>query len=387
MRRISIVVNSSLAKRQFLCTPLFDILRSDPKNEITIFAQPKDFSEKINFKGIKIRTYEGLLWLRKLGIKRSSIVFFAYIILGIKKSDIIILISWMDEELTAVLKLAKKFGIPTLFIQEGMLNAWEKYLVDIYPTKILAWGEAARSAYIERGIAPERIEVTGQPRFDWYYKLKKNDVFSKINGKKTLLYATQPLWKEPVKFENGEDIIIKTFDIIYNTCRKLDLQLVCKLHPSDKPDYYRKDDVIILEETGLSPKNYKKWYCNTGYDPSIDDIKRLGYILLASDIVVTMFSTVGLEALILNKPVIFLDIAGFVKKDSVSRVLTKKASNFFVNNKEDFESAVIKYLENPHIYDDFMKKVVYDFAYKQDGKASERVVLAIEGLLSKNARA
>ena len=381
MRKISLIVNSSLAKRQFLCTPVLDILKNNPKNEIIIFTQPKKILKTTVPGRIKVCSYQNFLWLRKIGISRSMVVFWAYVILGIKKSDIIILTNWIDQELIEILRLARKKNIPTLFIQEGMGNPWENYLTDIYPDKLLVWGDVAKKAYIERGISFDSIEVTGQPRFDWYSKLEKKEVFTKVNNKKTLLYATQPLWKEPKRFNDGENIVKKTFDMILNVCKKLDLQLVCKLHPSDRPDFYARDGVIILEETGSKSENYKKWYCNTGYDPEIDDIKRLGHILLSSDIVVTMFSTVGLEAMILNRPVIFLDIAGYSQKEPVSRALFESAKFFFVDTESKFEEMVKMYLEKPEIYRDLEKKVVYNFAYIQDGKASERVVLAIEGLL------
>jgi len=373
MRKISIIINNALAKREILCTPLFDILRNNPENEITIFTQPRDFIKTHHVKGVKIHSYQYLLWLRKIGVKRFSIVFWAYRIFGIAKSDIIIVASWIDMELIRVIKLAQRLGTPVLFLQEGIGNPWESYPVDIYPDKLLVWSDIAKAAYIKRGIEPERIVVTGQPRLDWYAKPHENDGFSKAKGKKALLYATQPLWKEPKRFIDGAGIVEKTFDIVYRVSRKLDLQLVCKLHPSDKPDFYKREGVMILEETGTDPKNYKKWYCNTGFDPGVDDMKRLRDIILSSDLVVTMFSTVGLEAMIAGKPVIFLDIANYAKKEPVSRSLAENASFAFASSEEQFEGLVVKYINNPGVDKDKRDSAVYSLAYKQDGIASQRI--------------
>lgn len=385
MRKISFIINSSLAKRQFLCTPLFDILRNNPENKITIFAQPKLKVQSGRYDNVRVYSYQKLLWLRRFGFKRSQVVFLAYKLYGIGKCNLIVLFNWIDDEFVNILKASDKSNIPTLFIQEGLGNSWENYRTAIYPSKLTVWGEAAKKEYIKRGIASDRIVITGQPRFDYYYGLEKSNVFSGVSGKKILLYATQPLWKELSRFSEGEKVVKDTFDIVYRICQKLNLQLACKLHPSDKPDFYNRDGVIIVEETGSKSDNYKKWYCNTGYDPEVDDIKRLGYILLSSDIVVTMFSTVGLEAMILNRPVIFLDIAGYSRKEPVSRALFESAKFSFVDTETKFEEMVKMYLEKPEIHRDLEKKVVYDFAYMQDGKASERVVSAIEGLLSENA--
>ncbi len=382
MRRISIIVNNALAKRQFLCTPLFDILKSNPQNNITIFTQPSRLSKKFNSDNVRICSYQNFLWLRKLGFRRSSIVFWAFKLLGIKKSDVIILASWIDEELVKVLKLTSQLNIPTLFVQEGMGNPWESYSTAIYPTKLAVWGDVAKNAYINRGISPDRITVTGQPRFDLYHGFDRKMDFSKKDTRKNILYVTQPLWKEPEKFPDGKNVIVKTFDIIYCAAKELKLQLVCKLHPSDKEDFYKKDDVFILKDKAVSPKNYLKWYCNTGYDPNSEDMRELGCILLSSDVIVTVFSTVGLEGMMLNKPVIFLDIANYAEKEPVSKSLTEKAGFALASNKEEFIKLINRYLVNPDIDVDVRNKFVYDFAFKQDGNTSKRVADLIDGMLS-----
>ena len=50
-------------------------------------------------------------------------------------------------------------------------------------------------------------------------------------------------------------------------------------------------------------------------------------------------------------------------------------------NKEDFCHILKRYLEDPNVDAKQRKQVIFDFAYKQDGKASQRIADVIEEIL------
>jgi len=360
MKRISIIANVALSTRQFLRTPIFELLKNNPNNYITVYTLAKRLAKEFKSSNVKVRSSKYLI--------------------GIKKSDIILLSEWSRPTSKSVLEMSKKKGIPVLAIQEGADSSLGGYPIDVYPTKIAVWGDVSKQFYIKRGIAPERITVTGQPRFDWYYKFEKTKLFSEY--KKVLLYSTQPLWRSPQTYPEAKELITRQHNIIYEICQSFGLQLVCKLHPSDDPNLYERKGVIILEDTGISPKNYIREYCNTGYDPKVEDLKKLGQILYSADIATTIFSATGLEAFILNKPTIFFDTESIHQRREYNKYLAGKVRFTLATSKEEFALLVKKYLNDPEADSEKRKKVVYDFTYKQDGKASERVVNEIEKLLS-----
>lgn len=358
-KRISIILNQALAARFYLRTPVFDILRSDKDNLITLYTPAKKLKEEFMAANVRVR-----------GCR---------LLLGLKQSDIIILPEWHTDESRRILEMAVRWGIKTFFAQAGPAHPSAGYKADLYPDRICAWGDMAVKMYQDKGVGPGRIRVTGSPRFDIYHNFKAKRLFS--SDKKILLFATQAIWQSAEHHPGARKVIVEQLDVMRKACDELSVQLVCKLHPSDDPALYKKEGVIVLEDTGVSKANYVRGYCSTGYNPSEGDLKNLADIISSCDVAVTLFSTAGLEAMILGKPVIFFDSAGFYKTFEANRVFIEKCAFALAENKKEFIRLFKKYMDNPDADSDKRRQVVFDCAYKQDGQASRRVVDAIEELL------
>src|SRR3989338_2562458 len=184
-KRIAIIANQALAGRLFLRTPIFDILRSDPDNFINIYTPAKRLKKELGFKNVRVRGCKFLF--------------------GLKDSDVIILPEWHTDASRKVLQKADRWKIPTIFVQAGPAQPSAGFRIDLYPSKICVWGELARQMYIKRGIDPERIIITGSPRFDLYCGFKAKRLFG--SDKKILLFATQAIWQSPEHHPGAREVI------------------------------------------------------------------------------------------------------------------------------------------------------------------------------------
>lgn len=201
----------------------------------------------------------------------------------------------------------------------------------------------------------KKVVVTGQPRFD--NLTRANEVFDKNKicrklrlaiDKKILLWATQThaLPNE----ENRENI-----SAVYHAANSLDnVRLVIKLHPAEQ------------QEASL----YKQ---NNSYVPLVvKGNKNISELLYICDVLITKSSTTTIEAAILNKPIIILNLSE--KPNHVPYV--EKGVALGVYNKEDLVSTIKDALYKEEVRKKLAKareKFIYENAYLQDGRASERV--------------
>lgn len=224
----------------------------------------------------------------------------------------------------------------------------------------------AKDAHISMGAPADKIFVTGQPRFDliWQTKMDKEQIMSQLGvpeNKGIVVLATQPLgtlWRQGDREEFVEAVASAMSEFP-------EKQLVIKLHPGEKIEEYREMLAGIDNEAII---------CQ-----SID----LYGLLRACDLLMTAHSTVALEAMILNKPVITINLTG--KPDVMP--YAESGAALGVYKKEDLALAIRKALYDPEVRKDLQRnreKFVYEHAYKLDGKASKRVAKLIVQLVEES---
>jgi glycosyltransferase involved in cell wall biosynthesis len=214
----------------------------------------------------------------------------------------------------------------------------------------------AKDAHINMGAPADKIFVTGQPRFDLIglAKTDKRKIIAELGipeNKGIIVLATQPLgtlWTE----KDREEFI----STVVNALREFpEKQLVIKLHPGEKLEEYQK----MLAEMD----DNKAIVCQ-----SID----LYGLLRACDILMTVHSTVALEAMILDKPVIILNLAG--RPDAMP--YAQRGPALGVYKKEDLVPMIRKALHDPEVGKELKERrerFVSEHAYKLDGQATKRV--------------
>lgn len=249
---------------------------------------------------------------------------------------------------------ANKNNIPSFAIQHGIITLGssayfipskdEKYV----PYKTFVWGEEFKKTLIYNSNVynENNVEVVGQLRTDYLFeKLKYNNI-SNDNTTIKILYATQSI----------EDLTYEATEILFKSLQKMNKKysLVIKLHPNDT---YEKiyNDLI---------KKYNIKNVEITRDMDIYDA------IIWSDVVISVHSTVNLEAAILNKSSIcillnkYWDEGNFVKDD-----ISLGAKNY---------EELRMFLENIDKYKLNNENTIKRYFHKIDGCVSERIINTID---------
>ena len=260
-----------------------------------------------------------------------------------------------------VIKFAKRQNIPIILLQHGLIpnNSISTFLrsFPVYHSKYLVWGNPVLKFNIENGAQRSKIEVLGAPFYDKIFN-KKIPSYTELDN--FILFATdfQALHKigqiTVEKMKEYEMII----NSVYNAVMKHNKKLVIRPHPL-------KDigEVQIAKE--LDPK------IKVVVGGSI-----LPLIKSSSLVVVTDVSSVIVEAMALNKPVISIRIKPEVDDDF------SNPNACLRTNIEDFENNLSKILENEQFRNLLLKKqkIFLDENIANQGSASINLIKFLDSL-------
>lgn len=292
-------------------------------------------------------------------------------ILGVKKPNFVLGIHAYRSVERTFFEVAKRKRIPTMLIHHAVVGE-TTYTDFSVADRVAVHGEGMKRVLTRHGLAEDKMVVIGNPAWDGMIGQSKTstknecmEYLSNLVGvdpnKKLVVFTTQaanPMTKSILK--NMIKVIQKNFD----------MQLLIKLHPAESMDSY--DEVL---DGGGEDGN------------SISVIKDVDLFktLCASDLVITISSTTALEAMILDTPVLIVNF----RKGSDPVPYAESGAALRVYNESDLEAGIKKALYDEEIREKLKKarkKFVYDYAYIQDGKATERVVNLIGKMIEESKR-
>jgi UDP-N-acetylglucosamine:LPS N-acetylglucosamine transferase len=290
---------------------------------------------------------------------------------NIKKPNFVLGIHAYRSVERAFFEVAKKKSIPTMLIYHAIIP--ETLYTDFsVANRVAVHGEGMKRILMRQGLSEDKMIVTGNPVWD---KLVRESKSLTKNGCKEYLsdLACVNPNKKLIVFTTGGGIdmdkrILK--NLIEIIQKNSDIQLLVKLHPAERLDYY--DEVLERAKERV------------GNIPVIRDVD-LHKTLCASDLVITIYSTTALESMILDKPVL---IVNFEKgPDRVPYVRSGAALGVY--DEKDLEEGIKKALYDREIREKLekaRKDFVYDYSYIQDGKATERVVNLITRMIEEKRK-
>ena len=277
-----------------------------------------------------------------------------------EKPDVVVTIDDRSPFGKTVNVISKSLGVPTLMVQHGIVADHPIY-GPICSDKMAVFGHAFKDALVKRGVNPDDIVVTGQPRFDVLVNTKydKKWIYEKLNlnGEKGLIvFASTDLPDDEKELTVRElCAAMKQFP---------DKQLVIKPHPSD-------DGAMFVD-----------LLCKFNLDAIVVH-DYLYELLSACDLLITTWSTVGLEAMILDKPIIVInlmnrpDMTSYVERGAAIEVNMPNALSGIIGQIL-YDGDTIQRIKEGR------NKYILDYTYRSDGKASERVAKLIEMMVGSN---
>ncbi|MGD0784523.1 MAG: CDP-glycerol glycerophosphotransferase family protein [Sedimentisphaerales bacterium] len=213
-----------------------------------------------------------------------------------KEKDIkcVISPSSVAPEARSILKQASAMGISTAEIQHGVTK-WAPSYLPVVADAVLVWGKMTKDWYLRHGVESNRIFITGRITST----RKKNtgididNLRRKLNlpyEKKIILVATQPvICIDSLTRLKGNIPIIQA--IVDELVELENIMLVVKLHPAERLSDY---DNVRAGHSNILITKYG----------DAQDYLELCDILIVGD------SSIAVDAMIKNKPVIYVNFDG-----------------------------------------------------------------------------
>ena len=290
---------------------------------------------------------------------------------------------------------AKGLGIPTVTSIVGFDNPFTKGFrprLDRY----LVWNEAMRDALLrlEPDLPPSSIAMTGTPQFDFHCQQELRWDRGKTlrslgipGGQRYFLYAAN----HPVHTPDEVALLRTLVDRLSDDEALAHHWMVVRLHPLDTSGRWQAingylDRVVVSHP--FNPPCVERWWSVS----SLDDQGLLVNSLLHADACISFASTIALDAAILDRPIIALELSGeescpkgmFFSAYSLEhyRPLVESGGISLAHNWEDVVKLLRQAVVNPEKGRDARREMVRSVCGQVDGRAAERVAESVHGFVT-----
>lgn len=265
----------------------------------------------------------------------------------------------MLENLASTFSRKKK--IPSFAILPGagdplpFLSDW------FHADKIFVHGIDGLDTMLAMNYEKNRIIVTGNPKYDFMMKVStknsKNLLHKKYGIEKDckLLVVGMSRWHQ--KDEIWMSNLIKF-------CNKNNFRIVIKIHPIYKTAQHEKSG----QKIDFIKKSCRIFKYLITYDVELD------ILLSAADLVITDYSNLGIESLLLEKPLLIVNFTNEDYEDYES--FNREGASTYIDDYNKLENIVKEILEGKDYLiklREAYKKVSKRYNYLNDGKASDRI--------------
>lgn len=198
-------------------------------------------------------------------------------------SSVVVVCPGRPMRSTLLVAAARSVNRRTIEIQSGTIAKTRRFVAP-QADKVLVMDEESRETYAHLG-RTDGVEIVGSIRLDYdldkYRSISRDDAREKIGfppDRDLWTLASQPI---------GVDAMRQIAAVVFEAARRCGASVMVKMHPNETPDYER-----AYLEVGKRCKG-----ANIIVERKISSV----LAAIASDMVLTHFSTVGIEAFALNK--------------------------------------------------------------------------------------
>lgn len=304
-----------------------------------------------------------------------------------------------------MLYAARREGVATMIHLLSWDNITSKGIFPVVPDYFIAWGEIMYEelkAYY--GLPDEQIHICGVPHFDQHIQVKAHPTYEKNVAdlrldpdKPYLFFAMSSPRFAPREIDVVEWLSarIKAGDF------GPDLQLIVRPHPQNVQGsladlrWLKRLDALQHERTVVDYPRLAD--SKIRWSMKEEDMQHLSNLLAGCAICLNSGSTVSIDALQFDKPVLLTSFDGdrqLYYWRSVRRLADYTHQKKFielggaevVRSYADLKQSIMKYLKNPDLNAAQRRNALLRECYRNDGRSTERAVQAVNTVLNELAR-
>lgn len=295
----------------------------------------------------------------------------------------------------SLLKAAKKEGANTAIHLLSWDNITCKGRFPETATEYLVWGPIMKEELQQYyGVPEKNIHETGVPHFDLHYRVK-NEPFNETSITELGLNADKPY----LFFAMSSPYFApREIDIVEHLARWIqaakwgDLQLVVRPHPQNVQGEMTDTDWLsrleAIEGHGVAVDYPRLNKSKINWSMEIGDMFRLSRLITGCAVSLNSGSTVSIDALMHDKPVIITAFDGDDQLEwwrSAKRLiefphlkkLIAEGGVYVVSDYSEMQNAIRSYLLNSSLHSENRRKTINKEVMEADGNATERVVNVI----------
>lgn len=305
-------------------------------------------------------------FLQQLSFKNNKITKGYQEVLKKEKLDILFFTHQRPPFIAPLAYLAEKLKIKTCSFIFSWDNLASKGRMAAHFDYFLVWSDLMKQELQQFYVIKNAndVEVVGTPQFEPYvlekYELGKADFYQVFNldtDKKTICFSCGD-----ISTSRNDELYIQIIAQAIIEKKIESVNFIVRTSPAEDPVRFQS----LAKQFPFIKWNYPKWHLSrVGHQeawsqriPSIEDIKELRSILAYSDLNINMLSTMSLDFMQFDKPVInpvfgneangLYNDQRFLKYDHIKNVIESKATKI-VKNQEELVIAISNYLENPEM--------------------------------------
>lgn len=313
------------------------------------------------------------------------------------RPDAVFLANLFDDVEIALLREARRCGIPTV----ALINSWDKltarYAVRLLPDKLVVFNQIVKQEAMDFADMPEdRIMVAGVPQYDWHVNalLPSREGFFKKRGldPNRALVIFAPMGRE---FSNSDWEAIDLLHSLIVADEKLAsaVELLVRFQPNDFLDGEELRRRLWLKYdmpgTRFGSTRGGDW------DMSFAELTELSASLAHMDVLVCYASSMSVDAAIFGKPVININFelrtgepwskspTFYYATEHYKKALAGGGIRL-VSTPRELVEYLRAYLENPQLDAEGRRRLAEEQCWRLDGKAGERVARAVLEVTGQN---
>ncbi len=281
----------------------------------------------------------------------------------------------------AVVRAAQQRGIPTLYLMHA-ISFGRLARTDIFADRVAMFGEFMREWYGQFSVPVEKMAITGNPVWDGYREAVR--LIDPRDIKTSLGFDPQrPL----VLYASTVNPYLRAADFVYwdwpwqhyeaamqalaEVHQRRPLQVVVKLHPADQAPGTVKRHQQVARATGVPSLVLAGGHADPRH-------------VLAADLVICVESNIAIEAMLLDRPAMTLQLGGLFQ----DYLFSDEDGVLIARRPEQIAPAIEAALFDPQVQASLAQRrpySLYRFGYLNDGRAFDRVLQLIDMMLDPGA--